>query len=128
MADIDVLFNGSPGLTGSGTAKASLIPSTSATPGDGGAAGANFRLTAMSTGYDPTGTGHTLSTNAKKYGDSISTNKPSDDKNGAVKITLVESDEMIATNDSITGISEKLAFSFHDVINIIQLHKHGNKR
>ena len=111
MADIDKLFNGSPGLTGSGTAKASAIPSTSASPGDGGAAGANFRLTAMSTGYDPTGTGHTLSTNAKKYGDSISTNKPSDDKNGAVKITLVESDEMIATNDSITGISEKLAFS-----------------
>lgn len=110
-------YNGGTGGWGSiNSYSQSLFTIPKITPGAAGTAGSNY----MNSAYGTTQNGKTLSTSAQIYAkNSLSTTKTGTD--GQVSITLIESADMLATMDTITGIQMQSAFSCYFDLSGVEL-------
>ncbi len=107
-------YDGSSG--GSGSASGTNIWNSKASAGSAGAAGKNYTNTA----FGITQNGATLSAAAQKYAkENINTTKSA--SSGQVAITLIENPDMLATMETVKGISTKVAFSPYFDIGTINL-------
>lgn len=117
----DSSYNGSAGTRGRSSATYSFWGSdVSATPGDPGACGSNYRLSAAATGYDTTETGKTLTESARLYGQGLSSSKGSN-VNGRVTITLLETEESAEKLDDIYDLNAEGTMSRYFDISSISL-------
>lgn len=116
-------YNGSNGQrNGSGNASHFLGTPTNmtATAGTAGAAGSNYRMSGLSTGYDTTGTGQTLSETAKALAATLTTSKSSG-RVGQVTITLLETEDSRSELDRIFDLSGSGTLSRYFKINSISM-------
>lgn len=93
------------------------IWSKSSSGGRAGTAGVSYK----NPNFGITQDGHTLSTAAQIYADSIDTKKTGTTGAGEVAITLIETDEMISTMETVKGIETQVAFSQYFDVNSIEL-------
>ncbi len=109
-------YQGKSGGSGSGSAENTRV---SATGGSGGAAGLNYRYSALATGYDTTGQGKTLPIEAQKLAAQQATGK--DVTTGQVAITLLATQESEEAYERLMGLETDVAFSRYFDIGSIQM-------
>ncbi|MBR6502820.1 MAG: MucBP domain-containing protein, partial [Clostridia bacterium] len=101
------VYNGSAGKTGTASATATQWLTSckaSASGGSGGTHGKNFRDSRLVSGWNTTGSAIDITNGAKLYADGLSRTKDSNNLNGQITITLLETTETKNDAEKLFGL------------------------